>query len=194
MRDPHIGEDAELYALGSLDEVARARIDRHVAECDDCLRLLGEAEETVLALERQTALQQIPSGAKPAFLRRTTSPWWIALAVAAAFVLGFIIPHPQRPAQTPQLAMINSHFNHAQFAGAGPKAKVLYARDRTWYYVIVEGTHVYDVYGVHGGTAERLGSTAARGATSELFINPAPRFDRVELRDGTVTVEAAEIR
>ncbi|MBV8343959.1 MAG: zf-HC2 domain-containing protein, partial [Candidatus Eremiobacteraeota bacterium] len=47
----HIGDSAELYAAGALDERERAEIDAHVAECRDCLRRLGEAEETILTLE-----------------------------------------------------------------------------------------------------------------------------------------------
>ncbi|MBV8196715.1 MAG: zf-HC2 domain-containing protein, partial [Candidatus Eremiobacteraeota bacterium] len=46
----HIGDDAELYAAGALTRDEHAAVDAHIAQCPDCLRRVGEAEETVLAL------------------------------------------------------------------------------------------------------------------------------------------------
>ncbi len=70
--------------------------------------------------------------------------------MAAALIVGILWPRAQSQHDVATLAMVNGHFSHAQFAGTGPKAKVLYARDRSWYYVIVAGTGRYDVYGVAG--------------------------------------------
>src|SRR5579864_7164998 len=81
----HLGEDAELYALGTLGEVERGRVERHVLTCDECAARVGEAEAVVLALiqpERANA-PALPSRA-PAFAGR---PRWIG-AVAAAVVAG----------------------------------------------------------------------------------------------------------
>jgi hypothetical protein len=200
MQEFHIGDAAELYALGALTPEEQAAVDAHVAQCSECLRRVGEAEETVLALER---VNVPPAGALrtgsvlPFDRRRSSSTWWIAaVAAAAAFVLGFMLPHraPQQP-ELATLAMLHSHFAHAQFTGRGaPVAKVLYARDRSWYYVIVEGSHRYEVYGLHGLQGTNLGATRPNGESSELFVRNPSRFDGLELRDRGMLVETAAIR
>jgi hypothetical protein len=127
--------------------------------------------------------------------RRGVPAWWIPAAAAAALILGLLFGRGQGPAPNPAtLAMIHSHFAHAQFAGTGPAAKAIYARDRSWYYVIVSGTNRFGVYGVAAGQATYLGDTRRSGATSELFARVKRRFDRLDLRDGARTVESAAIR
>lgn len=199
MRDVHIGDNAELYALGSLDDVEREQVESHVANCADCLRRLGQAEETVLGLERETEAVPLPADARrPEFhSRRIRSQWWIgAVAAAAALIIGYLLPRPvsQPPRDVAQVAMLHSHFNHSQFAGNGPLAKVLYARDRSWYYVIVEGAHTYAVDGVSRTGTTALGTTAPHDGTSELYVPHAQQYSRIELRDGTQVVESAQIR
>ncbi len=199
MRDVHIGDNAELYALGSLSDIERAQVEAHVENCADCLRRLGQAEETVLGLERETPPVPLPVDARaPEFhSRRPVARWWIgAVAAAAALIIGFLLPHPtsQPAGDVAHVAMLHSHFNHSQFAGNGPLAKVLYARDRSWYYVIVEGSHAYAVDGVNPTGTTTLGTTAPRNGTSELFVPHAQRYARIELREGTSVVESAQIR
>ncbi|HEY2554778.1 MAG TPA: zf-HC2 domain-containing protein [Candidatus Cybelea sp.] len=193
----HIGEAAELYALGALDEHEQAEVEAHVARCAACLRRVGEAEETLLALERGSKAIDPPrsrANVLPMARPRTAFAWWMPAAIAAAFVLGLLLPRAVSQPGAATLAMINSHFSHAQFSGNGPPAKVIYARDRSWYYVIVSGSRRFDVYGVRGTQATRLGTTAARGETSELFIQRPGAFARVELRAGAGFVESASIR
>lgn len=191
----HIGDSAELYAAGALDERERAEIDAHVAECRDCLRRLGEAEETILTLERVSVAEPPHRTASVVPLqRRSVASWWLAVATAAAFIVGFVIPHGAPRSNVATLAMIGSHFSHAQFAGTGPAAKVIYARDRSWYYVIVAGSGRYDVYGIRNGRALDLGATQPQGATSELFKRIGKPFDRLELRNRGAALETAAIR
>lgn len=193
--DMHVGELAELYAAGALESHDRAIVERHIAQCPQCLRRTGEAEEAVLALERRFKVpQDFLLGAKPLMLGRSPNRLWPILAVAAALIVGFLIPRPQSRQNPATLAMIQSHFSHAQFSGSGPAAKVLYARDRSWYYVIVQGAHRYDVYGVREGRAELLGSTRPEGLTSELFGRPSRRFDAMDLRENGRTLERATLR
>src|SRR5689334_5513937 len=125
MHDAHIGQNAELYALGSLDDVERLRVEAHVANCEDCLRRLGEAEETVLGLERETAEVPLPRNARPPEFRssRTRGPWWVGVvAAAAALIIGYFLPRPasQPVPGTVQVAVLHSHFSHSQFVGNGP--------------------------------------------------------------------------
>lgn len=192
--EAHVGELAELYAAGALDERERSIVLAHVSQCEDCLRRLGEAEETVLALERRFKTPDDAVAARiPLTLFRSPNRLWYAVAIAAALVVGFLIPHPQSHQSSAMLAMIQSHFSHAQFGGPGPAAKVLYARDRSWYYVIVQGSHEYGVYGIRNDRAEFLGTTRPGGLTSDLFVRSS-RFDAVELRDRDKMVERAAIR
>jgi hypothetical protein len=193
--ESHIGDLAELYAAGALDDRDRASVEAHIARCPECLRRTGEAEEVILALERRFKIRDnFDSGAEPLTLTRRSTPFWTILAVAAALVVGFLIPHPAVRQNLATLAMIQSHFSHAQFGGEGPSAKVVYARDRSWYYVLVEGSHRYDVYGIRAGQAQLLGSTQAAGPTSDLFVKTARQFDAVELRENGRTIERAVIR
>ena len=197
MNDTHIGENAELYAIGTLDDLERQRVEAHVANCADCLRRLGQAEETVLGLERETPAEPLPANARaPRFASRGTAGWWIGVvAAAAALVLGYLLPHPQAPSNgAAQVAMINSHFNHAQFVGGGPPAKVIYARDHSWYYVIIEGSHTYAVDGIGSNGRTDVGTTTPRDGTSELFVPHAARFKQIDLREGTNIIATAQIR
>lgn len=197
MSDAHIGENAELYALGSLDDLDRLRLEAHVANCADCMRRLGQAEETVLGLENQVPAEPLPADARvPKFVSRPVPGWWLGVvAAAAALIIGYLLPHAQQPSDNAaHVAMLHSHFNHAQFVGNGPLAKVIYARDRSWYYVVVEGSHTYGVAGVSNAGNVSLGTLRPRDGTSELFVPHAPRFDQIQLLDGSGVVERAQIR
>jgi len=191
----HIGEAAELYAAGQLDPAEIAAIEAHAAGCEACLRRLGEAEETVLALERVSAPVAIPVASNVLqFPRRGLSPWWFVPAMAAALLVGILWPRAQPQYNVATLAMVNGHFSHAQFAGTGPRAKVLYARDRSWYYVIVAGSERYDVYGVAGSDRISLGTTTPSGSTSELFVRSKLRFDKLQLQGNGAVSTSAVIR
>src|SRR6202050_2728485 len=126
-----------------------------------------------------------------------------ALAAAAGLVLGILtmLPgylRPAGPPQAPLLAMINSHFNHAQFAAVGstkaPGAKVIYARDRSWLYILADGSEHYAVYAINGTASTRLGDLQPGGSTSALYVARAPAANAVELRDGATVVERAALR
>jgi hypothetical protein len=193
----HAGEKAELYVLGALSAQERSAVESHAAGCEECLRRIGEAEETLLAMEREIAATPLPSVPRSVlpFQRRGISAWWLVPAMAAALAFGMIRWHEPPSRSDALLAMIQSHFSHAQFSGKGKvPAKVIYARDHEWYYVIVRGSGEYDVYGVRGGVASMIGSTRANGTVSELFVRSSSSFDRLELRLRGETIEAAAIR
>jgi hypothetical protein len=191
MYDAHVGDDAELYAMGMLSPEERRAVDAHLAQCSTCLRRVGQAEETMLVLDRQ--YREVRRARPP------LSRWWVPAAVAAAFIAGILfadtfLGRHNAETDSPTLALIHSHFNHAQFAGSGPAAKVLYARDRSWLYVIVEGAHRYNVYAGGEGTMRKIGMVEPHGSTSELFARPPAGEQRVELRDGAAALEAAQVR
>lgn len=195
MDDFHVGDSAELYALGLLERDERDRVDAHIASCAACLRAVGDAEETVLKLERGPISR--------ATRRRAISPFWVA--VAAAFVIGFLPTIPilvqMQRAQSiaairsaATLAMIESHFTHAQFTPlkpGAPSAKVIYARNGAWLYVIVSGAHRYRVR-TNGGNV--LGTTEPNGTTSELWVPSPLRSSGLELSEDDVPLERARLK
>ena len=204
MFDLHIGDLAELYVLGELEPSERAAVDAHIATCMQCLRRVGEAEETLLALERGDVAEPTPElldrrmrfGAPP--VRRYAA---FALAAAAGLVLGILtmLPAVLRPHDQPALvAMVNSHFVHAQFAPVSsqsvPAAKVIYAHDKSWLFIIANGSERYSVYAISPTGAVRLGELHPEGSSSTLYVDHPVTAASVELRDGTIVIERAQVR
>jgi anti-sigma factor RsiW len=203
MVERHLDDLAELYALGELSADEAAFVESHIAECAQCLQQVGEAEETVLALERQYAKQSPPDllGKRLRFEQRAPAPWWrFAGAAAAGLVLGLGIlwPQMQRGDESQRAidAMIHSHFSHAQFAAlapGAPDAKVIYARDRSWLYVVASGRHDYEVDAVQGSSRTTLGTLHAEGRVSTLFIDHPTSATQIELVDRGKDVERARM-
>lgn len=207
MRDDHIGEDAELYALGELDELEAARVERHVRACPECANRLGEAEATVLRMvEAGGAVPVVPEAldrrvrfTQPA----TPARAWIA-AVAAAFVLG-LLPwgwtmtqqHANDAPQPAVDAMLAGHFAHAPLlplAAGAPSAKVIYAREGGWIYVLAAaGTSSLDVATVTGERTNVVAALAASGATRSAFVKITGRIDSVELLENGKPIAVARI-
>jgi hypothetical protein len=210
MLDDHIEESAELYALGALDDLELARVDRHARACDVCARRLGDAEATVLRLIEAGELPD-----RPAELDRRIRfekagarvPAWFA-AVAAACIVGLVwgltslrdggASDSAGPPQVAMRAMLAGHFVHVPFvsrvAGA-PAAKVIYAREGGWLYVIVgPGADTLDVVVVaRGGTLRRAASVAPADVVRSAFINQPTRVEAVELVDKGVPIAVAHI-
>jgi len=200
MHDSHVGENAELYALGLLDATEQSELMQHIRACTECERRVGEAEETVLALERGKREVPVARDERIRFepVRAARFPAWAA--IAAAFAIGLLPSlwfgtHRTAPHDVAAIAMIESHFNHAQFTGANaPPAKVIYARDRSWLYVLVTGSHRYDLYAVRGSSARLLGTIQPQPASSEIFVTQPGALEALELRDGSAVVESAKVR
>ena len=201
---PHVGEDAELYALGELDETQRQRVERHVRSCGECARRVGDAESAVLRLVEDQAAA-LPNAPLPAFrARRAYTPQWIA-AVAAAFALGLLpwllTAHrsaaPQETGQLAMTAMLNGHFLHAPFAGGpagAPNAKAIYARDGAWVYVLVApATGALDVVAVSNGKRSTIGSIPAGSETRGAFFAQTSRPEKVELVENGATIASAPL-
>jgi hypothetical protein len=190
----HIGEDAELFALGMLEEPERTRVEAHASGCAPCLQRLGEAEAVVARL----ALWHPPAKAAP---RRVSVPRaWMAAAAVCAVAIGVTIASVLQTRSLTARAGANdailaaiatSHFNHTQFtkvARDAPAAKLLNARRGQWLYVIVD-TPLANVRVVvrHGDQTVDLGPTQVHGRTSSLFVRDPGALARVLLeRDGSV--------
>ncbi len=166
----HLGELAELYALGMLEPLERAQVEDHAAQCTTCTRALGVAESTVAALDDAFVPQLEPpdrlqariaasaAAVVPLVSRRASrrAAWRApAFAAAAAAVLlaagiggGEYVERSGNARQAAHdsaiLATIaTSHFNHVTFttrAAGVPVSKALYARDGAWFYVVIAGS------------------------------------------------------
>jgi anti-sigma factor RsiW len=209
MRDDHIGESAELYALGELDEMEAARVARHSRTCDECARRLGEAEEAVAAAIESAGVPAARPEALDLRIRftpapsRTHTPAWIA-AVAAAFVIGLLpwgVTMTQHPAPSQSQdavdAMLAGHFVHAPFAAlrsGAPAAKVIYAREGGWIYVLAaagngELTVATQTKGVIATVASLEPSEKARAA----FVRTPTRIDTVLLLDHGTPIASVRV-
>jgi hypothetical protein len=210
IRGLHIGDDAELYALGVLDEAERRAIDAHLAHCAECRRRVGEAEETVLAMERHVAPEEPPADLEARVRAGRAEPsrargfsWY---ALAAAFLIGLLpavaffanrLHEDQLREQqvagahsVVMLAMVHSHFGHAQFAPYKaaehvPNAKVVFARDGSWMYILVDEPRSYGVSALYNTDEHAtLGATRPYGGASELYVEkPPPGVSSVYLLD-----------
>lgn len=199
----HIDELAELYALGTLDEAERASVDAHAIECEACAQRLGEAESTIAFLEQSVAVPPSLDRRMSAVFARTPRFRVPASLVAAAFVIGLLPSlffwNANRSTrafdadrQQAVQAMVSSHFAHAQFtalAPDAPKAKLIYARNGNWIYVVAETGRPLSLHaqGAQGEVA--LGTLHVSGQAAELYVPQAPATRTFTLYDGTNQIE-----
>jgi len=199
----HLGEFAELYALGVLEPQERAQVEAHVADCADCARALGAAEATVAALDdafvpqcepperldaRIAAAAQavVPLAARRS-VRRAALPAPSFYATAAALLLA---DTRQAAHDSAVLATIaTAHFNHITLTAresSAPVSKVLYARDGAWFYLVVDSATCDCRAVVRSAAGERdLGKLEVRGSTATLFVRDVPRPTSLELVDAS---------
>jgi hypothetical protein len=181
----HIDQEAELYALGMLDDDERARIDEHLLGCEPCTVLVGNAEAAVAALIDTTQVRT----------PQRRAAWWpvavaAAFALAAAGLLGqnVILRGALTNDGTLLATMVDSHFDHAQFqapGGAPLAAKAIYERHGKWYEVLADGTPAWRVVLVHpDGTREpATADFARRGAASIVYLAPTAPVRSIDLED-----------
>ncbi len=210
MLDNHAGVSAELYALGALNELERRRIERHAATCDECSRRVGEAEATVLHLIES---RDMPLGAFQPDRRIRFGPAplaaraWIA-SIAAAFLIGLLpwgVASLRGPAtndaalqqQLATSAMLAGHFVHVPFqprVPGAPAAKVIYAREGGWFYVIVApGPAPLDVVVVAHGKRTTVGAVSVAQTVRSVFVNQPTPIEMVELCERGVPIAVAHI-
>lgn len=217
----HIGDDAELYALGALDATEAAAVERHVAGCPECAVRVVDAQGVAATLA--SALPEVTPSAsldrrihdlassgsvtplRPAQSSARSSSFW-QYAIAAVFALAFLGAgfealrlHGRLADEDLALAtVVHSHFNHVSMtpiSGSAIAAKVLYARDGSWVYVIADRPgaelHVLSI-GAAGRTD--LGALHSDGQTASLLIRPASRIQSIALQRDGVAVAAAMLK
>jgi anti-sigma factor RsiW len=209
MLDDHIGESAELYALGQLGELESSRIEKHARTCDACAKRLGEAEAAVLHLIESGSVAPAPPAEldrRIRFAKPKPPRAWIA-AVAAAFLLGLLpwgvmeLRRPPEPTASGQQlamnAMLAGHFLHTPFtalvAGA-PAAKVIYPREGGWLYVLAgPANQTLDVVAVAGTKRTTIASIPPGSATRAAFVTITQRVTSVQLLENGKPAASARI-
>jgi len=209
----HLGEFAELYALGMLEPEERARVEAHVADCAACARELGAAESTVTALVDEFVEQVEPPSrlgeriaasaraqAPSRLPRRWAWPTSSLLAVAASLVVAIgagstaLVEHASDVRQAARdsavlATLAQAHFLHTSLTArdpAAPVSKVIYARNGAWMYVVVDSaTCRCHVVARFASGEQDLGDPDARGTTSTLFARTPSRPTSVALVDAS---------
>ncbi len=209
----HLGEDAELYPLGILDDDAAREVERHIALCSTCAERVAQAQTTAASLAAALPAAT-PSPALKRRLHESIRPHPRAairyenlsrFAVAAVFTLALIGLGSQTLMLRGRLAnedlalvtMVHSHFNHVSMApeSANPvAAKILYARDGSWIYIIADkpGGPLDAIASTATGTTD-VGILASAGETATLLFRPHERIRAVVLRRAGTNVASATL-
>ncbi len=208
MADEHIGENAELYALGYLDELEASRAERHARTCDACAKRLGDAEAAVLRLiESGDVASETPAelDRRIRFAKRPPLAW--ISTVAAAFLIGLLpwgvttLRHSNEQVSSNQQlamnAMLAGHFLHTPVAPLvpnAPNAKVIYPREGGWLYVLVgPSNQSLDVVAITGNQRMTIASIAPGTETRATFVPIAQRVNTVQLIENGAPIGAARI-
>jgi hypothetical protein len=209
----HLGEEAELYPLGMLDEDAARNVEHHVALCSECAERVAEAQSVAASLAAALPLAT-PSPALERRLREAARPqlgvgkpranvFRFALAAAFALIflgLGFQTLLLRQRLGTEDVAlvtMVHSHFNHVSMSpeSANPvAAKILYARDGSWIYIIADkpGGPLHAIAHTAAGDDD-LGALLTTGETSTLLVHPHERIGSIVLQRAGTNVASAKL-
>ena len=194
----HNEELIELYALGTLEPEERVSVEEHIAQCESCRARFVEAVSLVAAMTGTQPEGALESGrpSDPRVARFAALAAVFALLFAGTLAYAVFERNRGAAQSAPLAAIVGSHFLHAQFQSAmpaAPAAKVLYARDGTWIYAIVNAPASYVLTGIRDGRATVLASTSATGTESTAFVRTAQRYLAVELRRNGALVARAPL-
>lgn len=200
----HVEDLAELYALGALDDDERENVDAHLLTCERCSRAVGIAEESVELMVATEASPISGNVVAPPPPRHSFALRASALAIAAAFLIGFLptvyfVQQTTRMqtqmAQGHQLArrLASGKYRRVAFTGS-PNAQVLYAPDGSWYCIIVNGSNkLLRVAWKHHGVDEMLGQVAMQKNAGILYLPKSHRMNELALLDGNAVVGTAKL-
>jgi hypothetical protein len=207
----HLGDDAELYPLGILDAAAAQTVEEHIATCPSCAERVAQARSVAGSLATALPARE-PSPELGERLRASTAPraqhgvrnrfdlaWaFAAVLVLALLALGWQNLVLRRHLTHQDLALatlVHSHFNHVSMIPAPGNtiaAKILYARNGSWIYVIVENpsASLRAVAETPVGTLD-LGTLERSGDIATLLRHPRVRVHSIALKRGSVTIASA---
>jgi hypothetical protein len=210
MSSEHIGDFAELYALGALEPLERRRVDEHVRECRVCAGLLAIAESTVALAAAAEPQHQPPERLRrrlQASVRARPRVLPAFAAIAAALIVGLLPSaylwqenHAMHAAMLADAAAIDrlasEPHRSAAFTqmGNGSAASVMYAPNGSWYVVLVRGaSHAVSVAWMHDGQKIMLGTAVPHGDVAMLYLPKSHRMDQLALMDGDTVVAEAQL-
>jgi len=211
----HIVDAADLYAIGALDDTERAAVERHVAGCEECARLLGAAEERVAILAAADTQHVPPARLERRILAitrgtpasRPRRSFFVPALAAAALIAGLLPSayfwqqnqsmHAAMVAQADAMNRVAS-MPHRSVAfngmSGGTAARVMYAPDGSWYVVLVRGaSKALDVAWMHEGRRIVLGTAIPHGDVAMLYLPKSHRMDQLALMDGEQVVAEAQL-
>jgi anti-sigma factor RsiW len=207
----HVGDFADLYALGALDDAEREAADRHIAACAQCAELVAESEGLVTALAAAQAQHAPPAQLERrmrAIVARPPARWRsLAPAIAATLILGLLpSAYFYRQNQAMHAAMVADAaamnrvalMPHRSVAftemSNGSAARVMYAPDGSWYVVLVQGaSRALSVAWMHDGQRTMLGTAVPHGDVAMLYLPKSHRMDQLALMDGERIVAEAQL-
>ena len=209
----HLGEDAELYPLGILDDDTVRRVERHITHCPACAERVARAQTAAASLAAALPAA-VPSPAlkrrlhesvrprpRAGILRGNLSRFAVAAVITLTLIgLGWQTLVLRGRLATEDLAlvtMVHSHFNHVSMApeSANPvAAKILYARDGSWIYIIADkpGGPLHAIAYTATGATD-LGVLATAGETATLLFRPRERIRSIILRRSGTNVALATL-
>jgi hypothetical protein len=209
----HLGEDAELYPLGILDADAAHRVERHLALCAACAERVTQAHAVAASLAAalpaampspalKRRLQESVRPRPPANTLRTSLFRFAVAAVVALTLIGLgwqtlVLRGRLATEDLALVTMVHSHFNHVSMApeSANPvAAKILYARDGSWIYIIADkpGGPVHAIAHTTSSITD-LGALASSGETATLLVRPRERIRSIILQRAGANVASATL-
>jgi anti-sigma factor RsiW len=201
----------------SIDEHAFAcdRCARVLGQAEHDVTVIASTErrhevppELAGRIHRMLVREEVPS-IPVRRLARTRSPWVSSFAaVAAAFVIG-VLPslyfwqqsramHDTMLADSAAIGRVAS-MPHRMVAfeemnGGRAQAKVMYARDGSWYVVLVQDvSKTLQVAWMHDGQRTMLGNAVPHGEVAMLYLPNSHRMDHLALMDGEQIVAVANL-
>lgn len=206
----HCADNAELYALGALDDAERDEVEQHLRECPACARLVGAAESEVATIAAMEPVHAAPRDLsrrmeelfrnQRQFARARIAPpaWRLPATIAAALIVGLLPSlflwaetRNMRGAMLAQTAamervMAQPHrLSSFQTMAPPTTARVAYAPNGSWYVVVVAGaSKPLGVAWMHGGKRTMLGEAVPHGNLAMLYLPKSHRMDRLALMDG----------
>jgi len=215
----HVGDAAELYALGALDAGEAEAYEAHLRLCVNCAAQAAGAERDVALLASIEPRHEAPpelakriegilrTDASGAQARSARFSWPAAAGLAAAFVAGLLPSlYFWDQNQTLRGASLAQSAAMARLAAAPHRmavfrtapgvapAEVAYAPDGSWYVVMVRGaSKTLTVAWMHDGERTMLGSAVPHGAVAMLYLPKSHRMNRLALMDGQTIVADAQL-
>lgn len=206
----HLGDFAELYALGSLEPAERTNVERHASGCSPCAQHLARAERGVALMASLEPQHDAPAPLRARVMRtlrgQTRAPGR-ALAIAAAIAVA-LLPSAYFWQQNASMHVALSTDAQAltQLANAphrsvnfspmtnGSMGCVMYGHDGSWYVILVEhASKTLNVAWMHDGRRTLLGTAVPHGEVALLYLPRSHRMDRLALMDGEEVVAEAQL-